>query len=266
MICAAAAALGLCALAWPAQATAGDNLLTGKPRIGTVRAMVPERGRDAGRLVVWVRVNHAAGSQRAVRRERPETVHAARVVARVNGVSRVATRHPDLEGGRTAGGYFLRFPKPDAGRARISLRVAQALDLDADGDDEDRAVAATARSVALATPATTIEPADGRYRNLDSPNDFLQVTNAEIVHFSFLSATDSSCGVGPADDVQVPIDPQTGRFTFATTVPGLDPPVTAVVQGRFRDAKSSVVDAAISREDCTFHLLGDFDLAPEPSA
>jgi hypothetical protein len=231
---------------------------------------VPQRGRDAGRLVVWVRVGHAPGTLRGVLRERPETVHRGRVVARIGGASRVATQQIELDRHRVAGGYFLRFPKAtgravSAGVARrvpVSLRVAQTVDLDSDGHNEQRTLAAATRNIALATPTTTIEPKDGRYQNVDSANDYLRVAGGQVVHFFFMSATDGPCRVGPGDDIQAPIDPQTGLFSFATTAPGGDPPVTTTVEGRFRDAKSSVVDATISWKSCSDQLLSDFDFVP----
>jgi hypothetical protein len=139
------------------------------------------------------------------------------------------------------------------------VSVSQTVDLDSDGDAEERAAVAATRRVALATPATTIEPKDGRYQNVDTGTDYLRVAGGQVVHYFFL-ATASPCGVGPADDVQAPIDPQTGEFSFGDTVPGVDPAVTTFVEGRFRNATSSVVDAAITAHDCTYHELGDFDL------
>jgi hypothetical protein len=153
-------------------ARGGENLLAGSPRIGSVEALVPRRGRDAGRLIVWARVDHAPGTPRALARERPETIHSGRVVARVGKRSRFATARLELDRSRVAHGYFMRFSKRAtrallAGRGGrrvpVSLRVAQTLDLDSDGDREDRALATTTRSVALARPATMIEPPDGAY-------------------------------------------------------------------------------------------------------
>jgi hypothetical protein len=268
-VVAVVAVLGGSMLARPGQAAAAENLLADKPRIGTVRAMIPQRGRDAGRLVVWVRVDHAPGTLRGVLRERPETVHTGRVIARVAGASRVASGRLDLDTRPLPDGYFLRFPK-STGRAMasgatrrvsVSLRVAQTVDVDSDGDNDDRAGAATTRRVALATPANTIEPKDGRYQNLDSATDYLRVAGGQVVHYFFLASL-SPCGFGPADNVQAPIDPQTGQFSFADTVPGAGPPATTVVNGRFRDTTSSVVDAAITSNDCTYRELGDFDLVP----
>ncbi|HEY1277864.1 MAG TPA: hypothetical protein VGF25_23355, partial [Thermoleophilaceae bacterium] len=168
-LAAVVAVLGVWVFAGAGDAAAAENVLSGKPRVGTVRAMVPRRGRDAGRLVVWVRVDHAAGTLRGVLGERPETVHRGRVVARVGGVSRVATRQLDLDRRRVAGGYFLRFPRSTgravasgaARRVPVSVSVSQTVDLDSDGDAEERAAVAATRRVALATPATTIEPKDG---------------------------------------------------------------------------------------------------------
>jgi hypothetical protein len=261
--------LGGSMVARPGKAAAAENVLAGKPRIGTVRAMIPQRGRDAGRLVVWVRVDHAPGTLRGVLRERPETVHSGRVVARVAGIARVASRRIDLDTRGLPGGYFLRFPNSTAramasAAARgvsVSLRVAQTVDVGSDGDNDDRARAATTRRVALATPANTIEPKDGRYQNLDSATDYLRVAGGQVVHYFFLASL-SPCGVGPANNVQAPIDPQTGQFSFADTAAGGGPSATTVVNGRFRDGTSSVVGAAITSNDCTYHELGEFDLVP----
>jgi hypothetical protein len=268
-VLAVVAVVGGSMLTWPGQAAAAENLLADKPSIGTVRAMIPQRGRDAGRLVVWVRVDHAPGTLRGVLRERPETVHTGRVTARVAGASRIASGRLDLDTRWLPGGYFLRFPNSTgramasgaARRVSVSLRVAQTVDVDSDGDNDDRAGAATTRRVELATPANTIEPKDGRYQNLDSATDYLRVAGGQVVHYFFLASL-SPCGVGPADNVHAPIDPQTGQFSFANTAPGADPPVTTVVNGRFRDTTSSVVDAAITSGDCTYGELGDFDLVP----
>ena len=163
------ALVGMALPSQPAHARVGDALLAGKPRITTIRALVPREGRDAGRLIVWVQVAHASGTSRAVARERPETVHSGRVVVRVAGARRVASQRPVLDRRRRDHGYHFRFSRSatraiGAGttrRIRVSVRVAQAVDLDSDGDSEDRAVATTARSVPLASPATAIVPSDG---------------------------------------------------------------------------------------------------------
>jgi hypothetical protein len=272
---AAVAALGAAMLAWPGQAAAGDGLLAGKPRVGTVRAMVPERGRDAGRLVVWVRVDHAAGSRRAVLRERPETIQTVRVAARVGGARRLATRRLDLGRARLQGGYFLRFSKSDARatgagiarRARVALRVSQALDVDADGDAEERAAIASARSVALATPATTIEPKDGQYQS--TAGDVIDVLQGHVTGFFFITGTDSPCGVGPADQTYAPIDPQTGIFGVTSKNEGYGPTTVTEVSGYFKDDQDAVVAATITNlgDNCQYSITNhDFALFQWPPA
>ena len=54
------ALLGMAVPSQPAHAQSGAPLLAGKPRIATIRALVPREGRDAGRLIVWVRVVRAS--------------------------------------------------------------------------------------------------------------------------------------------------------------------------------------------------------------
>jgi hypothetical protein len=219
---------------------------------------------------VWVRVDHAPGTLRGVLRERPETVHLARVVARVRGSSRVATSQLDLDRRRIAGGYFLRFSKSDARaataaaarRVPVSLSVTQTVDVDADGKSDDRAAVAASRRVALATPATTIEPKDGRYQSPDNPNDYLQVATGQVVHFFFWSAINGPCHAGPGADVQAPIDPQTGRFSFTRTVD----PFSVAADGRFRNATSALLNATITSSSCKDDLLNDFDLASTTAA
>jgi hypothetical protein len=89
------ATLVACMLARPTPAQVG-GLLAGSPRIGTIRALIPKQGRDAGRLIVWVRVDHASGTPRAVARERPETVHvrANRRACRRSFPGRIASAGP----------------------------------------------------------------------------------------------------------------------------------------------------------------------------
>jgi hypothetical protein len=57
------AMIGAWMLARPEHAEAGGGLLAGSPRIETIRALVPREGRDAGRVIVWVRVDHASGAR-----------------------------------------------------------------------------------------------------------------------------------------------------------------------------------------------------------
>lgn len=254
------AMVAVCALARPSAAEARADLLAGSPRISTVRAFVPERGRDAGRMVVWVRVGHAPGTRRGLARERPETVHTGRVVVRVGDASGFATEQLDLDGRRLLRGYHLRFPRGaaraaqggSADRVRVSVRAAQRVDLDSDGDAEDRALASTTRRVSLARRATSIEPPDGRYQS--TPGDWLDVAGGHVVGYFFLSGTASPCGVGPAGRVSAPIDPQTGLFSFANTGRWSNPPVTTTAQGDFRDNTSLVLLANISRAGCTYRV------------
>jgi hypothetical protein len=275
VVVAVVAVLGGWMLARPVQAEAAQNVLTGKPRIGTVRAMVPQRGRDAGRLVVWVRVGHAPGTLRGVLRERPETVHTGRVVARVGGASRVATQQIELDRHRVAGGYFLRFPKAtgravSAGVARrvpVSLRAAQTVDLDSDGHNEQRTRAAATRTVTLATPTTTIEPKDGQYQN--TANDSIDVSGGYVTSFGFLSATDGPCGVGPGDEVYAPIDPQTGLFGFTSRLEGYGPTTLTNVNGEFTGDQKATVFATISVDNtnCSYNITNhDFTLFKWPPA
>jgi hypothetical protein len=262
------AVLGVWMLAWPGHAEARANLLAGSPRIDTIRALIPRQGRHAGRLVVWVRVFHATGTRRALGRERPETVHAGRMVARVGKASRVATEQVDLDGRRLTGGYHFRFSRSatraaaagTGGRVSVSVRMAQTVDLDSDGDSEDRAPASATRRVALARPAISFEPRDGYYTN--GPDDYLRVVGAHVVAFGFLSPTESPCEIGLASPVYAPIDPQTGLFSF-TDISTYADTVTTTVLGDFRDATSSVVDATISVRDCNYRIVpSTFDFRP----
>ena len=223
------ALVGVALPSQPAHAQFGGALLAGKPRIATIRALIPREGRDAGRLIVWVRVAHASGTSRAVARERPETVHSGRVVVRVGNARRVASQRPVLDRRRRHHGYHFRFSRSatrvlGAGttrRIRVSVRVAQAVDLDSDGDSEDRAVATTARSVPLASAATAIVPSDGWYVNGNLTEDRLRVEQGAVVEFNFPSATTVCTGLrGLGDAVQGPIDPQTGQFSFVDDVLG----------------------------------------------
>ena len=118
------AMVGAWALARPGDAEARADLIAGSPRISTIRAFVPARGRDAGRMVVWVRVGHAPGTRRALARERPETVHTGRVVVRVGDTSRFATEQLDLDGRRLLHGYHLRFPRGAVQAARVAPPIA----------------------------------------------------------------------------------------------------------------------------------------------
>ena len=198
------ALVGMALPSQPAHAQVSDALLAGKPRIATIRALVPREGRDAGRLIVWVRVAHARGTSRAVARERPETVHSGRVVVRVGNARRVASQRPILDRRRRHHGYHFRFSRSaprvlGAGttrRIRVSVRVAQAIDLDSDGDSEDRSVATTARSVPLASPASAIVPSDGWYVNGNTTEDRLRVEQGAVVEFNFPSATRVCTGLG----------------------------------------------------------------------
>jgi hypothetical protein len=256
----ALAVIGAGMLARPERAEAGGGLLAGSPRIETIRALVPRAGRDAGRLVVWVRVDYAGGTRRAVARERPETVHTGRVVVRLGEASRVATQRLDLDRRRPPAGYHFRFPRSSirataaqAGRrVPVSVRVAQTVDLDSDGDSEDRALTSTTRRVPLARPQISIEPRDGDYEN--GAGDSLEVSGGYVVSFFFMSGTSSPCGIGPANTVRAPIDPQTGQFSFTSTNPQTDPPATTTAKGTFSDATDLTLDASIAYGSCTYDV------------
>jgi hypothetical protein len=254
------AIMGVWMLAAQERAEARAKLLAGSPRIETIRVMAPREGRDAGRVVVWVRVDHARGTRRAIARERPETVHGGRVVARIGNASRVVTRRLDLNRRRAAGGYHLRFPRSSirataaqgGRRVPVSARVAQTVDLQSDGDSEDRAVASTSRSVPLASTELSIEPRDGYYVN--GNGDRLQVGAGHVLDFFFFSGTTSPCGVGPADNVMAPIDPQTGQFSFTSSSADLQPPVSTTAQGTFTDTTDMTLDATVTWQGCTYHV------------
>jgi hypothetical protein len=260
----AVALLSVWMSAKPGDAAAAQNVLAGKPRIGTVRAMIPQRGRDAGRLVVWVRLDHAAGTGRGVRRERPETFHTGRVMARVGGRSRVMTQQLDLDRRRLPGGYFLRLPKSTAKavaagvgrRVPVSLRAVQAVDLDSDGDAEERAAVAATRRIALATPPTTIEPQDGSYINRG--DDAVTVKGGSVTGLRLMSTVSGPCMRGACTEVSAPIDPQTGVFGFASK--GSAPEVDVSVQGEFDTTTSATVFAQISvpSDNCFANLTDNF--------
>ena len=255
------AMVGVSMLAWPGPAEAGGGLLAGSPRVETVRVLAPSEGRYAGRVVVWVRVDHARGTRRAVGRERPETVHTGRVIARVGKASRVATRRLDLDRRRAPAGYHFRFSRSSirglaaqgGRRVAVSVRVAQTVDLDSDGDSEDRALTATTRRVPLARPETSIEPRDGGYEN--SASDSLQVSAGSVVSFSFVSGTSSPCGVGPANNVQAPIDPQTGEFSFnSTNTRRRGPAIETTAKGTFGDNTDLELDATVTIAGCVYDV------------
>jgi hypothetical protein len=254
------AMMGAWMLAGSERAEARANLLAGSPRIETIRVLAPREGRDAGRVVVWVRVDHARGTRRAIARERPETVHSGRVTVRVGNASRVATRRLDLDRRRVPGGYHLRFPMSSirataaqgGRRVPVSVRVAQTVDLQSDGDNEDRALTSTSRSVPLASTELSVEPRDGYYVN--GNGDRLQVSAAHVVSFFFFSGTDSPCGIGPADNVMAPIDPQTGQFSFTSSGTDVQPPVNTAAQGTFTDNTDLTLDATITWQGCTYDV------------
>ena len=256
-----AAMIGVSMLAWSGPAEARGGLLAGSPQIETVRVLAPKEGRYAGRVVVWVRVDHASATRRAVARERPETIHTGRVIARVGKASRVATRRLDLDRRRAPGAYYFRFSRSSvrgtaaqAGRrVRVSARVAQTVDLDSDGDIEDRALTSATRRVRLARPETSIEPRDGGYEN--SANDSLQVSAGYVVSFSFISGTSSPCGVGPANNVQAPIDPQTGQFSFnSTNTRRRGPSINTTAKGTFGDNTDLELDASVTIAGCVYDV------------
>ena len=254
------AMIGAWMLARPDQAEAGRGLLAGSPRIETIRALVPREGRHAGRVVVWVRVAHASGTRRAVARERPETIHRGRVIARIGEASRVATQRLDLDRRRAPGGYHFRFSRSSirataaqAGRrVPVSVRVVQTVDLDSDGDSEDRALTSTTQRVPLASAELSIEPRDGYYVN--GAGDRLQTSAGYVTSFFFMSGTSSPCGVGPGNIVRAPIDPQTGEFSFTSTNPELQPPANTAAQGTFTDATDLTLDATVMWQGCTYHV------------
>ena len=240
------------------------DLLAGSPRIGTVRALVPKQGRYAGRLIVWVRVDHARGTRRALGGERPESVHTARVVARVGKASRFATERLELDRRRLAHGYFLRFSKRAAravaagvARVPVAIRVVQTVDLDSDGDNEDRALATASRSVPLARPATTIEPTEGSYVSLVNDTDDVDVANGAVTGYSLLSGMSVGCYIGPANEaneIKAPVDPQTGQFSFTdVSGPYVSPTVTVTVQGTFTSSTEATFNTAtIQWGGCTY--------------
>jgi len=254
------AMIGAPMLARPEHAEAAGGLFAGSPRVETIRALVPRKGRDAGRVVVWVRVDHARGTRRAVAKERPETVHKGRVIARIGGATRVAMQRLDLDRRGAPGGYHFRFQRSSirataaqaARRVPVSVRVAQTVDLDSDGDTEDRALTSTTRSVPLARPELSIEPRDGDYEN--GANDSLEVSAGYVTSFFFMSGTNSPCGIGPANEVRAPIDPQTGDFSFTSTNPVTDPPANTTAKGTFNDATDLTLDASIAFGGCTYDV------------
>ena len=134
----------------------------------------------------------------------------------------------------------------------MSVRVAQTVDLEADGETEDRAVTSSSQNVPLASAELSIKPRDGYYVN--GSGDQLQVSAAHVASFFFFSGTDSPCGVGPANNVMAPIDPQTGQFTFTSSIPGLQPPANTAAQGTFTDATDMTLDATITWQGCTYHV------------
>src|SRR5215211_7399646 len=265
------ALVGMALSSRPARAQSGGALLAGKPRIATIRALVPREGRDAGRLIVWVRVVHASGTSRA--RERPETMHSGRVVVRVGNAPRVASQRVVLDRRRRHHGYHFRFSRSatralGAGatpRIGVSVRVAQTVDLDSDGDSEDRAVASTARSVPLASPATAIVPDDGWYVNGNLTEDRLLVEQGAVVQYNFPSTTQACPGLlGLGEAVQGPIDPQTGDFSFVDNV--LGGVIVVSVKGTFSQGNpyyAAGVDATVVIPGvCNYTVPGGFAFCP----
>jgi hypothetical protein len=251
-------------------ARGGANLLAGSPRIGAIEALMPRRGRDAGRLIVWARVDHAPGTARALARRRPETIHSGRVVARVGKRSRFATHRLELHRSRVAHGYFLRFPKRAtqalaAGvvrRVPLSLRVAQTLDLNSDGDREDRALATTSRAVQLARPATSIEPEDGTYTGTPS-GDSLQVSGGAVTHYTF----GGSCAA--INGISAPINPSDGSFGWVVDGSGQpETTITSVDHGQFSSNSAVAFDVHITRFDpfgCMTERRDSLQLNTSPS-
>jgi hypothetical protein len=188
----------------------------------------------------------------------------ARVVARVGKASRFATERPELDRRRLAHGYFLRFSKratraiaSGIARVPVSIRVVQSVDLDSDGDSEDRALATTSRSVPLARPATSIEPAEGYYVSLVNDTDDLDVANGAVTGYSLLSGSSVGCDIGPANEnnqIKAPVDPQTGQFSFTdTSGPYISPTVTTTVQGTFTSSSEATFNTAtIEWGTCTY--------------
>ena len=269
------ALVGMALPSRPARAQSGGALLAGKPRIATIRALVPRQGRDAGLLIVWVRVVHASGTSRAVARERPETVHSGRVVVRVGHARRVASQRVVLDRRRRHHGYHFRFSRSATRalgaeatpRIGVSVRVAQTVDLDSDGDSEDQAVATTARSVPLASPATAIVPDDGWYVNGNLTEDRLLVEQGAVVQYNFPSAAQAQVcpgllGLGEA--VHGPIDPQTGDFSFVDNV--LGGVIVVSAKGNFSQGNpfyAAGVDATVVISGvCDYTVPGGFAFCP----
>jgi hypothetical protein len=263
------AVLGIGMPSFPAPAEAGVPMLAGKPRIETIRAFVPRQGRDAGRLRVWVRVAHASGTARAVARERPETVHSGRVTARVGGIRRVSTKRLAVTRQRVPGGYHFRFSRAGTRaiatgglrRVTVSVRTTQAVDVDSDGRSEDRALASTARSVPLASPAVAIVPEDGWYVHAGTAADRVRVEQGHVDSYNLPSAA-SACGLTSVGDdstrISAPVDPQTGQFSFDDNLAIVD----TKMSGTFRPGGSpptwyATIDATFKFGDCTFSLSGD---------
>jgi hypothetical protein len=207
-------------------------------------------------------------------RERPETVHSGRVVVRVGNARRVASQRVVLDRRRRHHGYHFRFSRSatralGAGatpRIGVSVRVAQAVDLDSDGDSEDQAVATTARSVPVASPATAIEPDDGWYVNGNLTEDRLLVEQGAVVQYNFPSATQGACpGLGALGEaVRGPIDPQTGDFSFVDNV--LGGVIVVSANGTFSQGNpfyAAGVDATVViPEVCNYTVPGGFAFCP----
>ena len=58
----------------------------------------------------------------------------------------------------------------------------------------------------------------------------------------------------PGRQATAPIDPQTGRFSFTSSSPGVDPPIDTTAQGTFTDTTDMTLDATITRGDCRYHV------------
>ena len=248
----------------PADAAAAQPLFLDSPRVGQLRALVPQEGRDAGHLIVWARVSHASPSVRAVARERPQTIHTGRVTVRVGRVKRFASKRLEFVAKRLVGGYHLRFSRVAtrallsgaSRRIRVSVRMSQTVDVDSDGDTEDRQTTAALRTVPVATPATAIVPTDGWYIG-DSQNRFL-VEAGSVVHYD-LPGGGATCA-NTANAVSAPVDPQTGTFSFDD-----DDFADTKVNGQFfvsNPGYNAEINATVTIGGCTYNAPNGYAYCP----
>jgi hypothetical protein len=251
-------AIGLAALALilAGPASAGAAVLDGKTRIRDVDALTIQKGHDRGSVLIWVRVTHARPGLDAQSRASSDASHKGRAIVTVRG-ERQSTRlqflgpaalTPPFDSGHLDHAYSLRI-KPGTVRRlgigsapRLPLRVRAIQRLDLDGDGEAEAARSDFDSELVKTRAVdkAIAPPNGRYELSGSEGRLFMEVGSGAVRAVGGEYRSGGLNCMVSSDINAPIDPVTGEFSYHD--PGPREPVT--LTGSFSGARATAGGSA----------------------